>query len=317
MVFRQISGPWCFAVTLLVNASFLASLPIQAVAQEEAALESAFEPSPEQMELLQRYASIEWQEGPTTGKVGDMAEIDVPAGYQFTEAEGAQTLLEIYGNPRNPDILAALLPTDEDADWTLIFQFDDIGYVKDDDREELDADALIGTFKNGIEYGNQQRRAMGTEELLDINWAEKPFYDAETNNLTWALLLKFPSGDSVNYDIRLLGRRGVMEATLVGDPATYSQAVPVVKDLLAGYQFTEGNTYAEWTTGDKVADYGLMGLVAGGATVAAVKTGLFGKLGLLLAKGGKAVIVGICVLGAGILSFFRRLLGGGPSTAEE
>lgn len=307
---------WCFGAALIISACLFSSLPSQAVAQEEAQ-EGSFEPTPEQMQLLQQYASIEWQEGPTTGKIGDLAEIDVPAGYRFTEAEGAQTLLELYGNPRDPGILAALLPVDEDADWTLIFQFDDIGYVKDDDREALDADALIGTFKSGIEHQNQQRRAMGGEEMLDINWAEKPFYDPETNNLTWALLVEFPSGKSINYDIRMLGRHGVMEVTLVGDPETYSQAVPVVKNLLSDYRFTQGNTYAEWTTGDKVADYGLMGLVAGGATVAAAKTGLLGKLGLLLAKGGKAVIIGICVLGAGILSFFRRLFGGGPSTAEE
>ncbi|MEZ6087560.1 MAG: DUF2167 domain-containing protein [Pirellulaceae bacterium] len=265
----------------------------------------------EQQEMIRKMLSIDWKTGPTTGNIGTMAKINVPEGYRFTEAAGAQTLLEVYGNPRNPNILAAMEPLSENETWTLIFQFDSIGYVKDEDKDALDADDLMSTFRAGIEPGNQRRRAMGAEELRSINWAEKPFYDSETNNLTWALNLAFDSGNSINYDIRVLGRRGVMEVTLIGDPETYSQAVPTVKNLLTGYSFTDGNKYSEWVPGDKVAEYGLAGLVAGGAIAAAAKTGLLSKLGLLIAKGGKAIILVFVVIGGAILSAFKRLFGGG------
>jgi uncharacterized membrane-anchored protein len=272
--------------------------------------------SPEQLETLQSYSAIKWEAGPTVGKIGSMAEIQVPEGYSFTGAEGAQELLVLYGNPRNPNVLGAMVPDAEDEDWTLIFQFSDIGYVDDSDRDSLDADAIMSDFQASIPAGNQQRRSMGMEEMNAMSWTERPFYSPATNNLTWALKLDFPSGSSINYDIRLLGRSGVMEVTLVGDPETYTAAVPKVNKILEGYQFTSGNKYAEWKQGDKVAAYGLAGLVGGGALVAASKTGLLAKLGLLLAKGGKAIIVGVIVFMGAIGSFLKRLFGGGEETTR-
>ncbi len=267
--------------------------------------------SQEQMAMMQRFAAIQWQEGPEVGKLGDVAEIKIPKNYSFTGAEGAQELLELYGNPRNPNMLGAMVPDSEDEDWTLVFQFDEIGYVDDSDRESLDPDGLISDFQASIPAGNEERRSMGLEELTAMNWAKPPFYDPKTNNLTWGLKLDFPSGDAINYDIRMLGRRGVMEATLVGDPETYTTALPAVNGILDGYQFTSGNKYAEWKQGDKIAAYGLAGLVGGGALVAASKTGLLAKLGLLLAKGGKAIILVIVVFFGAIGTFFKKLFGGG------
>lgn len=271
--------------------------------------------SPEQMALLQKYASIQWESGPYTGRIGNHAEIKLPAGFAFTGTQGAQDLLEIYGNPPNSSILAAIVPEDEEADWTLVFQFDDIGYVDDSDRDALDADALIKAFRDGIPAGNRERRSMGLEELHGMDWQVPPFYDPQTNNLTWGLKLDFASGSAINYDIRILGRRGVMQATLVGAPETYAAALPQVKTLLADFSYLSGNKYAEWSQGDKVAGVGLAGLVAGGGVVAAAKTGLLAKIGLILAKGGKGLIIGLIVLFATLGSFFKRLIFGESATS--
>lgn len=271
--------------------------------------------SPEQLALLQKYASIQWESGPYTGRIGNHAEIKLPAGFAFTGTQGAQDLLEIYGNPPNSGILAAIVPEDEEADWTLVFQFDDIGYVDDSDRDALDADALIKAFRDGIPAGNRERRSMGLEELHGMDWQVPPFYDPQTNNLTWGLKLDFASGSAINYDIRILGRRGVMQATLVGAPETYAAALPQVKTLLADFSYLSGNKYAEWSQGDKVAGVGLAGLVAGGGVVAAAKTGLLAKIGLILAKGGKGLIIGLIVLFATLGSFFKRLIFGESATS--
>lgn len=271
--------------------------------------------SPEQLALLQKYASIQWESGPYTGRIGNHAEIKLPAGFAFTGTQGAQDLLEIYGNPPNSSILAAIVPEDEEADWTLVFQFDDIGYVDDSDRDALDADALIKAFRDGIPAGNRERRSMGLEELHGMDWQVPPFYDPQTNNLTWGLKLDFASGSAINYDIRILGRRGVMQATLVGAPETYAAALPQVKTLLADFSYLSGNKYAEWSQGDKVAGVGLAGLVAGGGVVAAAKTGLLAKIGLILAKGGKGLIIGLIVLFATLGSFFKRLIFGESATS--
>ncbi len=273
--------------------------------------------SPQQQAALQKFSQYEWTKGPAKASIGTHAEIEIPEGMQFMGAEGAQALLELYGNPANPDILAAIVPTAEDQDWTVVFQFSNIGYVKDADKEKIDGAALLQQFKDSIPAQNEARRAIGGEEMTDITWAEPPFYDPQSNNLTWAMHLHFPSGDSINYDVRLLGRHGVMEATLIGDPATYKTAVPSVKTLLAGYTFKEGNRYGEWRQGDRVAAMGLTGLIAGGAAVAAVKTGLLSKLGLLLAKAGKAIILVVVFIGAAIVSVVKKIFGMGDRSANQ
>mgnify|MGYP001598724567 CR=1 FL=1 len=85
----------------------------------------------------------------------------------------------------------------------------------------------------------------------------------------------------------------------------------MVNKLLEGFEFTEGNKYAEWKAGDKVAAYGLTGLVAGGATVMAAKTGLLGKLLAVIAKGGKAIIAVILAVFLGLGSILKKMFGGG------
>jgi len=44
--------------------------------------------------------------------------------------------------------------------------------------------------------------------------------------------------------------------------------------MIGGFSYSSGYKYAEWRSGDKVAAYGLTALVAGGAGVALVKSGL-------------------------------------------
>jgi uncharacterized membrane-anchored protein len=59
-------------------------------------------------------------------------------------------------------------------------------------------------------------------------------------------------------------------------------------------------------SGDKVAEYGLVALVAGGAGAAAAKAGLFASLFKVIAKGGKAIVLLLIGLGVGIKKMFTR-----------
>ena len=75
-----------------------------------------------------------------------------------------------------------------------------------------------------------------------------------------------------------------------------------------GFEFTSGNRYAEFMAGDKVAEYGLTALVAGGAGAALAKSGL-------LAKMWKAIVLGAIAAFAGL----KKVLAGvfGKKSAEE
>ena len=79
----------------------------------------------------------------------------------------------------------------------------------------------------------------------------------------------------VNYTSRLLGRSGVMSAVLVSSPQTLAEDMQAFNRALAGYDFVAGEKYAEFKSGDRIAEYGLGALVLGGAAAAAAKAGLF------------------------------------------
>lgn len=244
---------------------------------------------------------IDWQDGPAVGQLGDIAQIKIPEGYRFAGREGVRRFMELTQNPVTGDELGVLIspggPTDET--WFVIFEFNPIGYVKDDEKGQLDANAILKSLQAGNERGNEERRKRGWSTLELVGWSAPPRYDPVTNNLTWAIRGRSEGHEVINHSVRLLGRKGVMDADLVLGPTQVGTAVPEFDTLLTGFEFSQGNRYAEWVQGDKVAAYGLTALVAGGVGAAAVKSGALGKLWKLLVVGVLAAIAAIKkVLGA-------------------
>ena len=246
--------------------------------------------------------------GPAKAKLGGIAQIQVPEHYTFTGAEGTKKLMEMMGNTVDGSELGFLAPTN--SNWFVLFEFDDSGYVKDDDKDKLDADAILYSIRRGTEQANKQRKKMGIPPVNVVGWEQPPKYNAETHNLEWAIRGESEGEPVVNYNTRVLGRKGVMRVTVVGDPEEVKTAMPDFKQLMAGYNFVSGQTYAEYKPGDKVAQYGLAALVVGGAAVGAAKLGLFASLAVFLKKGWKLVVVGVVALAAMLKKVFGRLFGG-------
>ena len=74
--------------------------------------------------------------------------------------------------------------------------------------------------------------------------------------------------------------------------------------LLPMAEFDQGARYADHNPStDKVAAYGVATLIGGGL---AAKAGLFAKLGLLLAKFWKLLLIGVLFFGAAIKKLFVR-----------
>jgi uncharacterized membrane-anchored protein len=184
--------------------------------------------------------------------------------------------------------------------------FDPIGYIKDADQEKIDANGLMNNMKEGNKQQSEQRKKMGLPPFDLVGWETPPFYDPETKNLTWATRLKENQSETINHDVRLLGRKGVMRVTLVCDPKEYKTSQAVVNPLLKSFTFTKGNTYGEFTSGDKIAAYGLAGLIAGGGVALAAKAGLLAQLGKFM----KVIVVGVIAAGAAFFKFFGSLFGG-------
>jgi uncharacterized membrane-anchored protein len=257
---------------------------------------------------------IDWQSGSSTGMLGLIAELGVPDYCKFADKKGAKTFLEATGNVPSDRELGILLcdPKADSSYWFVVFDWDESGYVKDDEKASLDAAKILKTLQDGQEAANDYRRSRGLEELLVTGWERQPYYDTLTNNLTWSVRVRSKNDpeESINHSVRLLGRKGVMSVDLVADPEDMPIAVASFDSALTQFSFFSGQTYAEWKPGDKVAEYGLAALVTGGAGLAAVKLGLFGKMWkwlvamvLALKKALIAVVIGI---GALLKKLFTR-----------
>jgi uncharacterized membrane-anchored protein len=100
-----------------------------------------------------------------------------------------------------------------------------------------------------------------------------------------------------------------MEVALVCSPDELQALLPHYQSILAGYDYIDGERYAEFRQGDRMAQYGLTALVAGGAAVAASKMGLFAKFGAFFAKLGKGAILLVVAAGVGLKKLLGKLLG--------
>jgi uncharacterized membrane-anchored protein len=207
-------------------------------------------------------------------------------------------------------LLAAPAPAAEGETWFVVFEYDPVGFVKDDEAHQIDADALLEAIREGTEQANERRKKSGTAALHVVGWDRPPRYDPVTHNLTWALRARADDGhDVVNHNVRLLGRSGVMSVTLVDSPEGMATSVTKLDALLRGFEFKRGETYAEWRPGDKVAQYGLTALVAAGAGAAAVKVGFFAAVGKFLAKAWKLVALLVVGLFGSLAKLRNRLRG--------
>ncbi len=242
--------------------------------------------------------------GPADVKVGPNAQLKVQEQDLFGDATVARSMLEKGGNLISNREQGILLSTFGE----VIFEFDDVGYIKDDDKDELDADKMLSSMRESQDQANEELRRLGRSELELTGWHVKPHYDNATHNLEWAPIVRNKStgNQTVNYNVRLLGRRGVMEITLLVSPEKVDDALPWFRKALEGFSYVRGEDYASYTNGDKTAAYGLAALVTGGAVAVAAKSGLLGKLW-------KFIIIGLAALGGAI----KRLFTGKSAETEQ
>jgi uncharacterized membrane-anchored protein len=254
-------------------------------------------------------APFRWQLGPSKLTLGHELTLDLPRGYVFLEREQAAKLLEKNGNFYNQNLLGIVASADESATWLVTIRYTEEGYVKD--NEKVDADEILKTIREGTESANEERKSKGFPALTIEGWADPPRYEKSVHHLVWALIVSEPSGKSINYNTRILGRRGFVAHNLITPPERLDADKPNAATLLAATTFNSGARYADFKPGvDKVATYGIAALVAGGVGLKLVKIGLLAKFGkvilAVLIAGKKALILAFIA----VAGFFKKLFGG-------
>ena len=234
-----------------------------------------------------------------------VASLTLPAGFKFLNKEqSAQVIVGLWGNPDAEGVLGIIFPEKDDpfsdSSYAYVVQYDESGYVEDSDADDMDYDELLKQMQEGEAENNKMRAEAGYEPLYLIGWAAPPFYDADRKVLHWAKEIKF--GDSaemntLNYNVRVLGRKGVLVLNAVAAMSELEMVKKHVPEVLNIVQFNDGYKYEQFDSSvDKVAAYGIGGLIAGKVLA---KVGIFAGL----AKFGKVIILAIGAAIAGLWKF--------------
>jgi uncharacterized membrane-anchored protein len=254
---------------------------------------------------------VKHRKGPEKVSLGQDLSIDLPAGFILLEKAEANAMMQKMGNFGTDDSLLALV-AHPPAGWMVVVRFEPEGYVKDDEAEKLDAGEILSTIREATEAANEERQKHGFAPIHVDGWTESPHYDRQAHHLVWGIKGSSKNGASVNYNTRVLGRKGYASLNLIDDPDGIEAGKPDLAALLAATTFAPGARYADFDAKtDKVAEYGLAALVAGGAGAAALK---LAKVGLLAKFGGKllALIIalkkGIVLILLAIGAFLKRIL---------
>ena len=271
-------------------------------------------PTPQEQAEIDKFKAIAASEHPRQGDVmvpGADATLHLGKAYYFLDAADAKrVIVEAWGNPPGAadGVLGLVIPAGRNFtdSWGAVVTWEASGWVSDKDAKSTDYNKLIKQIQDSEDEGNRQRKHDGFPATHLVGWAQPPQYDAASHSAIWARDIQFGGqrNDTLNYDVRLLGRRGVLSLNMVASMPELPEVRTAAKDLARTASFDPGARYADYQPGiDKSAGYGIAGLVAAGLGVAAVKK--FGLLALVLAFGKKAIVL-ILAAFAGVGAWFRR-----------
>ena len=273
------------------------------------------EAEPEAAEAAET-AGEEESQGPAldyqTGNIvlpNKVATLHLGSNYRYLDPANAEKVLVAWGNPPGHETQGAIVPNDVDPfteeGWAVFLTYEDDGHVDDSDAAEIDYDDLLKDMQEGTEDANPERKKAGYPEVHLVGWAEPPHYDASAKKLYWAQHLRGSSGqNSLNYDVRVLGREGVLSMNAVAGMNQLDAVRQDMRPLIEVAEFNEGYRYAEFNKStDRMAEYGLGALIAGGV---AAKLGLFGKLFAVLLALKKFIIIGLIAVGGFIAKLFGK-----------
>lgn len=261
--------------------------------------------APESLEEAEAFVErLDFKHGTVKIAAAD-ATLNLGPQFRFLAKPDARRVLEdLWGNPPDDTVLGLVVPDKlsllDDHAWAVVVSYSDDGYISDEEAAEIDYDQMLKDMKDADAQDNIERKRRGYDALHLIGWAEAPHYDQANKKLYWAKELKAEGadGNTVNYDIRVLGRKGYLSLNAIAAMDDLPRVRQGMKQLLPMAEFDQGQRYADYNPStDKLAGYGLAALVGGGL---AAKAGLFGKIGLLLVKAWKLVLLA-CVGLAGLL----------------
>jgi uncharacterized membrane-anchored protein len=249
--------------------------------------------------LSKRASEIKFEVGAVD--LENQVNLNIPAGFKFLKKNDAEwVVFDLWGNPRSEGILGMIVKEDyevlEANGWAFVLSFEKMGYVKDDDAAKINYDELLKEMQQGEVEENKERVKNGFSEIHMLGWASRPYYDKTKNTLHWAKSLKFSDNEdtTLNYDVRVLGRYGILSMNAVGTIGELDDIKASIPEVVDIARFNQGNAYKDFDSGvDEVAAVTIGGLVAGKLLAKAGILALFLKniKLIILAIGGAGAMI--------------------------
>jgi len=225
-------------------------------------------------------------EGGITVPVGELSSLNLDESLLYLDQADSAIIQQYIGNTVYGTEIGSVFPASEEENWYVLFDYEESGYISDKEKSKINSKELLKSYQQGTEESNE---GLPEEEHLFVKgWHTEPYYDEADRTLKWALLAEDFYGNSIiNYNVRILTREGYVSVLLVTDQSTLDHDIEILNTLiLPQYTINDGFRYEDHDPStDKISEYGLTGLILGGAgLVAAKKAGLLITAGLLLKK---------------------------------
>jgi uncharacterized membrane-anchored protein len=238
--------------------------------------------------------TLHWRDGETLTLPVSNGTVNAPGPAKQLVGPDARVLYEILNGVDAPGSLEATLLDPRTNEIVLLEKFGG-GYVRLDDWNDVDAEGMLKSVTEATEEANAQRRTSGVPPLHVTGWLERPHLDRASNSVRWAIELQDEkAGPMVNSIALVLGRDGFEKLTWAGDKAIGER--PLLKTGMSAFNFPAGGRYEDHQADDKVAEYGIAGLVAAvlGAKVAS-KLGIIALVAVFAKKLWWIVLVPVLV----------------------
>ncbi len=211
--------------------------------------------------LAAEHARLQWIEKPGSYVLGRSGStITLSAGLALLLGQDAERKLFLMNGTESPEAEAVLY--DRKDDVLVVYEFFGEGFVANEDWAGIDADALLESIRERVRAQNRERAERGIAPTTVTGWREPPGYAASYDVARWAIEFDEAGEPALIARALKLGRYGYQQFTWIGPVAQYSETDSLLDAALAGHEFPEGGSYADFRDGDKIAAYGLGALAA-------------------------------------------------------
>lgn len=222
-----------------------------------------------------------------------------------------EIMLSSWGWSSCEGIEAVIIGYNGVVDTLIIEKPKSDGFVKFDDWDSSNKDAEIKKIEKELILGLEAQAEATGSNIKFNGWKVYPKLNQETNVMMYAVSVIWDGEETINIKASKFDRRGYVVFRFVPIEANLneSELEKIVLDAMSNYKPYKTESYASFSSGDKVAAVGALGVLAGLVGVKYGKAAVGGFLAIalmFLKKGAVLLLLPLLWLGNLLIKIFRK-----------